>query len=386
MTWKSIKQNQASRSHTPLNLKKGKAGGTPKADPKEVSRLKLNTRNAMRQFAPNPEAVARRFDTDSCNLELVPQSGERIGDAASGSAERPASTGEFSPGKNGLDLHNGDVPQGQGPLTDTTATVNIRSDSAVADTSGEVGANGFNMKNAAIAEIKFPLCDAAVQKIDSGDWDLADAIVAECSETGDDGVRNASYAKMEAMQQEIAKNRGVELSFERIRKLRKAASAFPPGRRRPAVSLEGHLEAGTPEALDAFINSASGTPLTCSYIRQLKHPTERVEQDQQKAERRRQMEDHRTALQSLCQQEERKNEKLMLEKEERERKYTDLCRSIGKDPEPFSSLLPDDEPPLSVAEDLERALRFWLMARGFDPAALKKAIADFVGEVLAQGQ
>ena len=262
MTWESIKQNQASRGHTPLNLKKEKAGGTPKADPKEASQLKLNTRNAIRQFAPNPKAVARRFDAGSRSLELVQQSGERIGDAASGSAKRPASTGEFSSGKNGLDLHNGAVPQGQGPLADTPATVKVGSESAAADTLGKPGGNSYSMTNAAPAEIKFPLCDAAVQKIDSGDWDLADAIVAECSETGDDGVRNESYAKMKAMRQEIAKNRGVELSFERIRKLRKAASAFPPGRRRPAVSLEGHLEAGTPEVLDAFINSAPTAPLS----------------------------------------------------------------------------------------------------------------------------
>ena len=85
---------------------------------------------------------------------------------------------------------SGAVPQGQGPLADTPATVNVRSESAAADTSGELGANGYSMKNAALAEIKFPLCDAAVRKIDGGDWDLADAIVAECSETGDDGVRN----------------------------------------------------------------------------------------------------------------------------------------------------------------------------------------------------
>ena len=282
---------------------------------------------------------------------------------------------------------SGAVPQGQGPLADTPATVKVGSESAAADTSGDPGVNGHSGKNAALAEIKFPLCDAAVQKIEGGDRDLADAIVAECSETGDDGVRNAFYAKMEAMQQEIAKNRGAELSFERIRKLRKVASAFPPGRRRPGISLGGHLEAGTPEALDRFINSApNGNPLTCSYIRRLKHPTERVEQDQQKAERRRQIEDHRTALQSLCRQEERKNEKLLREKEERERQYTALCRSIGKEPEPISPQLPDDEPPLSVAEDLEQALRSLLMIRGFDPAALKKAIADFVDTVLAQGQ
>src|ERR1700722_15155482 len=105
-------------------------------------------------------------------------------------------------------------------------------------------------------DVQFPQCDAAVTKMKDSSWELADAIVEECSETGDAGVRNESYSKMEAMQQEIAKNHGVELSVERIRKLRKVASAFPAGRRRPAVSLEGHLECGTPEALDSIIASA----------------------------------------------------------------------------------------------------------------------------------
>ena len=284
---------------------------------------------------------------------------------------------------------SGAVPQGQGPLADTPATVKVGGESAAADTSGELGVNGHSRKNAAPAEVKFPLCDAAVQKIDSDDWDLADAIVAECSETGGDGVRNELYALMKAMRNEIAKNRGVELSFERIRKLRKVSSAFPPGRRRPgAVSLDGHLEAGTPDVLDELINSApNGATLTRAYIRGRKHPSEKAEQNPQKAERRRQIEDQRTAWQNLCRQEEKKTEKLMREKEERERQYTALCRSIGKEPEPLSPLLlPDDEPPLSVAEDLEQALGFLLMARGFDPAALKKAIADFVHAVLAQGQ
>jgi hypothetical protein len=280
---------------------------------------------------------------------------------------------------------SGAVPQGQGPLADAPATVNVRGESTAANSSGELAANRSS-ENAAPTEIKFPRCDAAVQKIDSGGWDLADAIVAECSQTGDDGVRNESYALMNAMRDEIAKNRGIELSFERVRKLRKVACAFPPGRRRPAVSLEGHLEAGTPEALDAFIKSAVGTPLTCSYIRQLKRPSEKAGQDQQKAERRQQKEDQRTALQNLCRQQERQTEKLVREKEERERQYTDLCRSIGKEPEPLSPLLLDDEPPLSAAADLERGLRFLLMARGFDPAALKKAMADFVDTVLAQEQ
>jgi len=59
---------------------------------------------------------------------------------------------------------SGAVPQGQGPLADTTATINVRSGSVAADTSGEPGANGPSMKNADLAEVKFPRCDAAVRK------------------------------------------------------------------------------------------------------------------------------------------------------------------------------------------------------------------------------
>ena len=275
------------------------------------------------------------------------------------------------------------APQGQGPLADITTTVNVRSESAAADTSGEPGANGYSIKNAALAEIKFPRCDAAVRKSVGSEWELADAILAECCETGKDGMRNESYAKMEAMRLEIAANHGVQLSFERIRKLRKVASAFPAGRRRPAVSLEGHLEAGTPEALDAFINSApNGTPLTCSYIRRLKHPTEKVEQDQQKAERRHQIEDQRTALQTICRQLERATE-------ESEQRYIALCRSVGKEPEPFSPpLSPENESSLTVAEDLEQALRVLLTARGINPKAdnIRRAIEEFVRSVLAPRQ
>jgi hypothetical protein len=107
-------------------------------------------------------------------------------------------------------------------------------------------------------EVKFPRCNAAVCKRDASEWNLADAILAECSQTGEDGVRNGSYAKINAMREEIAQNHGIDLSFERVRKLRKVAAAFPPGRRRPAVSLESHLEAGTTEALDDVINRTPG--------------------------------------------------------------------------------------------------------------------------------
>ena len=100
------------------------------------------------------------------------------------------------------------------------------------------------------------------------------------------------------------------------------------------------------------------------------------------AERRQQEDDHRTALQKICRQLER-------EKEEREQRYLDLCRSVGKEPEPFSPpLSPENEPPLSVAEDLEQALRVLLTARGFNLKAdnIKRAIEEFVRAVLAQQQ
>jgi hypothetical protein len=233
-------------------------------------------------------------------------------------------------------------------------------------------------------DVKFPRCDAAVRKMESDEWELAEAILAECSEPGENGVRNESSAKMKAMRQEIATNPGRELSFERIRKLRKVASAFPPGRRRPGVSLEGHLAAGTPETLDRLVKAAApaGTALTREYIRQQKHPAEKAELDQQKAERRRQREDERAALQNVCKHLERQRDDLA-------QKYADACRSAGKDPEPVAPpLAPEDERSLTVAEELERAVQRLLAAHGFDPEAdhIKKATRDFVSAVLAQAQ
>lgn len=119
--------------------------------------------------------------------------------------------------------------------------------------------------------VAFPRCDVAVRKMGRDEWELADAIVDECSETGEDGVRNGSRAKIEAMQKEIAQNHDADLSMERIRKLRQVASAFPAGRRRSGVSLEAHLEAGTPDALEKILNAApKGTALTREYIRRSK--------------------------------------------------------------------------------------------------------------------
>ena len=229
------------------------------------------------------------------------------------------------------------------------------------------------------AVVRFPLCDAAVRKSEGDKWEFPDAILAECSETGADGVRNDSHAKIEAMRKEIAKNHGVELSFERVRKLRTVASAFPPGRRRPGVSLEGHLEAGTPEALDEIIaNAPAGTALTREFIRRAKHPEEKADQENQKEERRRQVEDHRKALQDHCRQLERQNELL-------QQRYTDQCRSSGKEPEPIPPpQLQEDGASPTVAEALEQSLRVLLTLHGLDPAAttLKQAIRAFVAVVV----
>lgn len=228
--------------------------------------------------------------------------------------------------------------------------------------------------------VKFPMCDAAVRKIEVGQWDLADAILAECADPGEVGVRNGSQAKMEEMREEIAKNCGVDLSSVRIRKLRKVASVFPPERRRPGVTMEGHLEAGNPAALDALIASMRpGATLTREYIRQQKHPERKGEQVQLKAERRHQTDAQRVALQRICRQ-------LEVEKDEREQRYIDVCRKLGQAPEAFSPpLAPADEQCPNVTEDLAQGLRRLLLSRGFDPAAgnIMRAIADFVNAVVA---
>jgi hypothetical protein len=226
-----------------------------------------------------------------------------------------------------------------------------------------------------IVAIAFPLCDAAVRNSEGSEWGLIDAILAEIPETGADGVNNHSYAKLNLMREEIAKNHGVDLSFERIRKLRQAGSAFPPRRRRLGVSLEGHLEAGTPEELDRIIaNAPEGTAFTRAYIRRAKHPTETADQEKPKEERRRQVEDQRKALQGHYRQLERENEFL-------KQHYTNECRSSGKEPKPLPRPLSQEGgASRTVAEDLEHSLRVLLMSRGFDPAAdnVKRAIQALV--------
>ena len=208
-------------------------------------------------------------------------------------------------------------------------------------------ANGAAMDVGQRTYVEFPLCDAAVQKGEGSGWELADAILAECSKPGKNGVRNASHAKLKAMQEEIARNVGVHISLDRARELRSVAATFPPARRRPGVSLEGHLEANTPEALDELINGApKGTALTRNYIRNMKPPAKTPKQNTSKEERDRQVADQRKALEGICRQYERQIDQL-------EERYISVCRSVGKEPE----LLPpppasEEGPSRTVAENL----------------------------------
>ncbi len=64
---------------------------------------------------------------------------------------------------------------------ESRATVNLGSESAVANNSREPGTDARSIKDAVIAEVKFPRCDAAVRNWEGSGWDLADAILAECS-------------------------------------------------------------------------------------------------------------------------------------------------------------------------------------------------------------
>ncbi len=235
--------------------------------------------------------------------------------------------------------------------------------------------------------VKFPRCDVAVRNLEKNEWALADAILAECPDPGPDGVKNNAYGVIEALREGIAKNHGVDLSFERIRKLRKVAAAFPPGRRRPAVSLEAHLEAGTPEALDKFIKLApAGSAFTREFIRGLKRPNDETDKRNRDAERRRQTEDQRVALQDLCRQKERECDQLEHERDHYKERYLGACRSIGREPVPPPPAPPKD-PASNVDEgDLKRAVVALLMAHGIDvtPTEVKVAIQNLVAAALAQ--
>lgn len=237
---------------------------------------------------------------------------------------------------------------------------------------------GTAMPAANAPVVEFPLCDAAVENIKRDEWALADAILAECSEPGANGVRTGSNASMEKMRAEIARNHGVELSFERVRKLRKAASTFPAGRRRPGdASLEAHLEAGTPDKLDELIRKAPGTTLTVSRIRQAKSPEEKAQREKEDEERRTQTREKQDALQDHHDEQHRESEDL-------QELSTGLEHSAAATPAPASPPAPKKkETSRGSAEALTEALRMLVMSHGIDPGAdkVRQAIQTFVAAV-----
>jgi hypothetical protein len=250
------------------------------------------------------------------------------------------------------------------------------SDGSHAETDSQ--GTGTAMPAATAPAVEFPLCHAAVENIKCDTWALADAILAECSEPGPKGVRTGSNASMEKMRAEIARNHGIELSFERVRKLRKAASTFPPGRRRPAeVSLEAHLEAGTPDELDELIRETPGAALTVSRIRQAKAQEEKAQREKEQEERRTQTREKQDALQDHHEQRHRESEHL-------EESPTGLDRSAAAKPPEVSPPAPKkEETPRGGAEALTEALRVLVKAHGIDPGAdkVRRAIQTFVAAV-----
>jgi hypothetical protein len=148
-----------------------------------------------------------------------------------------------------------------------------------------------------------------------------------------------------------------------------------------AVAADGHLEAGTPEALEKIIiNAPEGTAFTREFIRQAMHPDAKPERDKRPGERPHQVEDKRKALLKFCKQQER-------EKEQLAQLYTELCHSVGKEPDLPAPPPPHEaEPSRKVAEDLEHALQGALMSCGIDPTAenVMQAIQAFVAAVLPE--
>jgi hypothetical protein len=214
---------------------------------------------------------------------------------------------------------------------------------------------------------------------------LADAILAECSEPGPNGVRNGSNAKMKAMQQEIAQNHDIDLSLVRILKLRKVASTFPPDRRRQGVSLEGHIEAGTPEVLDEVIkNAPAGKRITREHIRDAKlsmetdgtEMGENAARDRQAQENRRQGEDQQEALRQL---EQRNGEKVQLQQPDTDDTHSPGTESPSLPPPASRQKLSRPDP-----EALEQSARTWVLSHGFDPTAehVKEATKAFVAALL----
>jgi hypothetical protein len=221
--------------------------------------------------------------------------------------------------------------------------------------------------------VEFPQCHAAVGNIERDEWALADAILAECSEPGPNGVRTGSYAKMDNMRAEIARNHGVDLSLERVRKLRKAGSAFPAGRRRPGeASFEAHLEAGTPDELDELIRKTPGTALTVSRIRQAKSPEQKAQRRKEDEERRTQIREKRDALQE---HHDRQHGQHL------EESWTGPDRSAAAKATPVSPPAPNSP---GVAKALTEGLCVLVKAHGIDPGAdkVRRAIQTFVAAVV----
>jgi hypothetical protein len=116
--------------------------------------------------------------------------------------------------------------------------------------------------------IQFPLTLAAVQKGEKSQWAIGDALLAEIKPSKS-GIRDKSRQQFAVCSRELAEQGFEAYSAGRLRHLRDLAQHFPAGRRQPAVSLDAHISAGSPENLTKVIEALNkiNKPVTIDNVR-----------------------------------------------------------------------------------------------------------------------
>jgi len=115
---------------------------------------------------------------------------------------------------------------------------------------------------------KFPGVLDAIREADQTNWELGDALLAECGpHDGERGLKEAA--------KELAEHSSAELSVPKLARLRRVAEAFPPNRRYP-LPWKLHEAARSPRFLDLVVRLArrTGQPVTkrlIEAIRQEQH-------------------------------------------------------------------------------------------------------------------
>jgi hypothetical protein len=114
-----------------------------------------------------------------------------------------------------------------------------------------------------------------MQTLDKARWDLGDALVAECGAPDPTSAGYDGPGKLRAAWHYMRKN-GYDCSLEDLSELRRVAYVFRQSTRRLDISWDLHAESGTPEMLQAIMDSIpNGTSLTKSYIASIRKQRDR---------------------------------------------------------------------------------------------------------------